>query len=364
MNRGRSAVSASPSSCCMLVLVGQLTYLQVDRRRQPRRTTRATSARALRDANRPRGPIVTADGVVLAVSKPVDDGTEFKYQREYPLGGAVQPGRRLPVVRRRQHRRRADVQRRARRPRRRAPDREHPRHRRRQGGGRHGRPLDAGRHAARRRRRTGLPARAPSSRSNPRPARSSRCTRTLRSTRSPLAGHDAKEVQRYFTALSADPAKPDLPRAYRERYPPGSTFKAVTTSVGLDDRRHRTRTRSTRSSPSSTCRSPTTRSQNFGGRRCGGTLDESFVQSCNTTFGADRPRPRRPVPAGHGALRDRRRAAARHRPGRGREHRAASRQFQDNQPLFAFAGIGQGDVATTPLQMALVAAARRRTAAS
>jgi peptidoglycan glycosyltransferase len=30
--------------------------------------------------------------------------------------------------------------------------------------------------------------------------------------------------------------------------------------------------------------------------------------------------------------------------------------FQENQPQFALAGIGQGDVATTPLQMALVAA--------
>ena len=30
--------------------------------------------------------------------------------------------------------------------------------------------------------------------------------------------------------------------------------------------------------------------------------------------------------------------------------------FQENQPLFAFAGIGQGDVAITPLEMALVAA--------
>jgi peptidoglycan glycosyltransferase len=30
--------------------------------------------------------------------------------------------------------------------------------------------------------------------------------------------------------------------------------------------------------------------------------------------------------------------------------------FETNQPLFAQAGIGQGDVATTPLQMALVAA--------
>ena len=31
--------------------------------------------------------------------------------------------------------------------------------------------------------------------------------------------------------------------------------------------------------------------------------------------------------------------------------------FETNQPFFALAGIGQGDVATTPLQMALVAAA-------
>jgi peptidoglycan glycosyltransferase len=31
--------------------------------------------------------------------------------------------------------------------------------------------------------------------------------------------------------------------------------------------------------------------------------------------------------------------------------------FQQNQPLFAFAGIGQGDVAVTPLQMALAGAA-------
>ena len=31
--------------------------------------------------------------------------------------------------------------------------------------------------------------------------------------------------------------------------------------------------------------------------------------------------------------------------------------FNDNKPLFALAGIGQGEVATTPLQMALVASA-------
>ena len=62
----------------VLVLVGQLTYLQIieaDNLANDPRNVRA----ALRDANVPRGPIVTADGVVLAKSDPVDDGTEFKF---------------------------------------------------------------------------------------------------------------------------------------------------------------------------------------------------------------------------------------------------------------------------------------------
>ena len=31
---------------------------------------------------------------------------------------------------------------------------------------------------------------------------------------------------------------------------------------------------------------------NFGGENCGGTLEESFVESCNTTFAAARARAR------------------------------------------------------------------------
>jgi peptidoglycan glycosyltransferase len=96
---------------------------------------------------------------------------------------------------------------------------------------------------------------------------------------------------------------------------------------------------------------------NFGGRSCGGTLAQSFTVSCNTTFaqiglqlgdsfvpgmarfgvGTDPP----PLDIAPGA-------ASSVGPPEG--------SFQDNQPLFAQAGIGQGDVATTPLQMALVAA--------
>ena len=71
-----------------------------------------------------------------------------------------------------------------------------------------------------------------------------------------------------------------------------------------------------------------------------------------------RPRARRAVPAAPRRLRDLRGAAA--RPRRRARRSAAARpraRSTQNKPLFALAGIGQGEVATTPLQMALVAAA-------
>jgi peptidoglycan glycosyltransferase len=94
---------------------------------------------------------------------------------------------------------------------------------------------------------------------------------------------------------------------------------------------------------------------NFGNSACGGTLADSFRQSCNTTFGQvgldlgeklvdgmkafgiteavpfDLPAARSGGPA----------------PG----------TFAHNKPSFANAAIGQGDIAVTPLQMATVAGA-------
>ena len=40
----------------------------------------------IRDFNRYRGPIVTADGVVVAQSVPAKGGDQYKFQRQYPLG--------------------------------------------------------------------------------------------------------------------------------------------------------------------------------------------------------------------------------------------------------------------------------------
>lgn len=353
MNRGIRRVGVAVT-VLVLLLVGQLTYLQVieadDLANDPRNVRVQ-----LRDVNRTRGEIITSDGEVVARSVRSNDGTEFEYQREYPLGplfaqvagyqsfvfgntgvervyNDVLVGRDIEL----QLRGFQDI--------------------------------FSGRESV------GSVVLSLSAEAQRRAADALGNQRgsvvvvdvrtgeivTLYSNPTfdpqPLAGHDTKAVQQYFQQLSKDPAKPDLARAYRERYAPGSTFKVVTAATALDDGV---------ASPETTfpvlpaLDLPLTDNvlENFGGRSCGGTLVDGLVGSCNTTFGQlgldlgerlvdgmnrfglfDRA-PIDLVPdavAGLGPL-----------PG----------TFQDSQPLFAFAGIGQGDVAVTPLQMALVAAA-------
>src|SRR5262249_42028592 len=67
----------------ILVLVGQLTYLQVvdaDNLANDPNNIR----KFLRDFNRDRGKILTADGQIVAESLPTQG--ELKYQRVYPMG--------------------------------------------------------------------------------------------------------------------------------------------------------------------------------------------------------------------------------------------------------------------------------------
>ena len=89
---------------------------------------------------------------------------------------------------------------------------------------------------------------------------------------SPLASTDPAKARLAFERFRADPLKPLLARAYRERYPPGSTFKVITASTGL----------ATQVVGLTTPVYPTLRSlplrftqrplRNFGGSECGGTL--------------------------------------------------------------------------------------------
>ena len=93
---------------------------------------------------------------------------------------------------------------------------------------------------------------------------------------------------------------------------------------------------------------------NFGGEVCGGTLEESLIISCNTTFaplGYELGNQFAPAMDQCGIDE---RAADRPGTERGRERRAA--RSARTRARFALAGIGQGDVFTSPLQMALIAA--------
>jgi penicillin-binding protein A len=170
----------------------------------------------------------------------------------------------------------------------------------------------------------------------------------------PLVSHDAKVAQAAFTALSQNPDKPNLPRAYRELYPPGSSFKTVTASVALEDgvatpdTVFPVRTQLTLPQTTNTLK-------NFGGESCGGTLTESFTESCNTTFGQLGLELGNPFVPGMAKFGIGSTPPLDLNPGAVPSAGPAPGSFQTNQPQFAFAGIGQGVVAVTPLQMALVA---------
>jgi penicillin-binding protein A len=73
---------------CYLILFVALNYWQVGRK--PELDARFDNTRqVLREFNKPRGPIVTSDGVVAAVSFPTEPGERYDFRREYPTGSLL-----------------------------------------------------------------------------------------------------------------------------------------------------------------------------------------------------------------------------------------------------------------------------------
>ena len=68
---------------CYVILFVQLNVLQVGRQRELNDNVLNTRPTVLY-FNRPRGEIITADGVVAAMSVPTPAGSRFDYQRQYP----------------------------------------------------------------------------------------------------------------------------------------------------------------------------------------------------------------------------------------------------------------------------------------
>jgi peptidoglycan glycosyltransferase len=99
-----------------------------------------------------------------------------------------------------------------------------------------------------------------------------------------LSSHDLDAVRRANQALQADPDQPLLPRTYRERFFPGSTFKVVTGAVGVESGLVTVNQPVYPTSSGYVPPASTTPLQNFGGGTCGGALVQILVVSCNTAF--------------------------------------------------------------------------------
>jgi penicillin-binding protein A len=171
----------------------------------------------------------------------------------------------------------------------------------------------------------------------------------------PLTTHDTKEIRAAWRDLNSRSPNPLQHIATSRGFPPGSTFKVVTAAAALDSGKY---------NPSSvfpdqpTIDLPQTDETltNFSKTACTGTgqidLFTALEISCDTTFaliGLDIPDELHSMAEKLG-FNDR-------IPFDVATEASSFPVVPDDQaPFRAFAGIGQGDVVATPLQMALVAA--------
>jgi peptidoglycan glycosyltransferase len=172
----------------------------------------------------------------------------------------------------------------------------------------------------------------------------------------PIASHDLDEAKRAFQQLRRDPERPLVNTTTSRGYPPGSTFKVITTIAALE---------SGRFTPQSTFPDealldiPQTDQDltNFTKAACTGSgqidLFTALEISCDTTFAIIGMRI-------HQEIKDVADKLGFNDP-IDFDVSTAPSSFpevgDDNIPFRAYQGIGQGNVVATPLQMALVAAA-------
>lgn len=336
-----------------VVLFVQLNVLQVGKR-EALDSHPQNNRQTIRDFNRPRGPIVTADGVVVARSVPTGDGGQFKYQREYPTGdlftnvsgyytysfgstslektqndvlmgdtvaqkvdgvfGGVDNSGSVQLTMR------EDVQR--------------------------------------------IAAEALGEREGSVTVMDPNTGAVIAMVSYPrfdgnlVATHDTQKAEDVFNFYNNYPGKPLLANAYQENYMPGSAFKIVTEAIALENgivTLDSTFPVETEWVPPQT-NDPI---QNYGGKPCGGTMAEVFYRSCNIPFaqmavmlGPDR------MVAGTRAWGidekvpiDLPGAVA----GNFEYANGEPIDFANNLPLLAIGGFGQANDKIVPLQMCMIA---------
>ena len=170
-----------------------------------------------------------------------------------------------------------------------------------------------------------------------------------------LSSHSTEEVRRNYERLSSARSKPMLNRALRQTYPPGSTFKIVTTAAALESGRYSPDTEVLNDAelelPLTTATLP-----NFDNAPCSSsgraTLTDALKRSCNAAFG------KIGLELGADALRVQAEKFGFNEAFEVPMRSVASRFPEDpDEPQTAQSAIGQFDVRATPLQMAMVAAA-------
>lgn len=168
----------------------------------------------------------------------------------------------------------------------------------------------------------------------------------------PLASHNSRQVRRTYDRLEEDPAQPLLSRALERTYPPGSTFKVVTSAAALSSGAYQPSSRIP--APDALPLPQSSHSiQNFGGSSCGGetTLAHALQISCNTAFanlGMELGGDTLASQAARFGINDQVEVPM----------QAATSVFPSgmDQAQTALSAIGQYDVRITPLQAAMVAA--------
>jgi penicillin-binding protein A len=169
-----------------------------------------------------------------------------------------------------------------------------------------------------------------------------------------LSSHRLSAISEAWKKLNDNPARPMLNRGIQEVFPPGSTFKLVTAAAALSSGQY---TPQSMVPGTATLDLPQTDNvlPNVTGTDCGGdrvTLTQALMVSCNTAFGW------LGMELGDDALREQS-----EKFGFGDRYlddlngQAVSRFPADaDEPQTAYSAIGQFDVASTPLQMAMVTA--------
>jgi penicillin-binding protein A len=171
-----------------------------------------------------------------------------------------------------------------------------------------------------------------------------------------MSSHDFSAVTSARSALLADPNQPMLPRVYRQSYPPGSTFKIITSSAAYDrDPKLTTKTYPTLRTLALPLTDKTL--DNFGLEACGGRLPQLLIVSCNTGFGQMGLDLGAQNLSGEANAFGFNQSVPFDEPATAQSRFPSAAYFKGRTPFLAYSAIGQADVSATPLQMALSSAA-------